>query len=1045
MISITNSFQGDGFELDFPFPIHAVRSFTIDRTFNTHTTCILALVMSEEDAQLLMEKGSFIHTIQIRHNYNGKTQYWFSGGIATVDVDMEDGISHVKVTGISRSHQMDVEQRSRSFQNKQTTYTSLIGQLAKPYPQGAARNEATHPNAVIGELVVQYQETDWQFMKRLASRVGTMILPDITMDAPRIYFGVPDFTWGGKIDAYYYRYVNDHAKYMDYAAHTEDGVGSVNPTDVAHYEVRSNEYHEVGSNVTFKGKSWVVTGAQISYEQGLLSYQHVLVDRSALQRKSKLNHRIQGVALEGKVIRRANNMVQVHLDIDGAYDEQSNWWFPYSPEGNNMVHAMPEEGARIKVYFPDGKEKKAMAVNSSRGKHEEMKGRTVFQKPSTKVFHMPGAAKMELGEDGVLFEKNTVRMRLDQANILVESDHVLYIRAENTMEMGNSEAMSKRIRMLAEENIEFRTVSGQSAMKIWGNQVGIQSDQVDFHKVEMSLLDMLNEEDLKEMYIDDEIENDLDEAYINRTKGMTQITVRTNRERQMVRERVTERVRNETNVGSKAYKQLGALPAEKLVERHQEYVIRKRTKQMEEAQSQTGTAAQTAGAVGAGASGTGKSQGSYISNAVNQAGNYLGKLMDMSEAGVQGKSGLENLAGAILNDLQFQMETSGKPDYYTKEISESKYYARYTFLQFKVAPEIFWSELQIAAGLLGLVLAPFTLGGSLTLTVLGFLDAGLSIANIVIASKKESDLREGKLETEPTFLGMNQSFVNIAGLITFAGTLFASVWKVANVGADARRVKALAELDRLEDTKRLEQAAIRKRVEGNVAESKAVREARQEAVTRAEKKRLKELEDSKKIKDEEAKAKNKREETPEKRKRREEEERQRRREEEERRRREEEERKRKEEAEGMGEAPPRVPYSKEVEIADKQGNPLGEFDEIDLVNKIFHEDKSAEGLSVINPKTGKPFQTAEKWANKQIYAKTKERILNLQKVDHTRPTKNGSVEIPTLDEIKDVRRFNFRMNADTPELREAVQKVIEKLKEEFPDYTFTAEFGKGGS
>lgn len=37
------------------------------------------------------------------------------------------------------------------------------------------------------------------------------------------------------------------------------------------------------------------------------------------------------------------------------------------------------------------------------------------------------------------------------------------------------------------------------------------------------------------------------------------------------------------------------------------------------------------------------------------------------------------------------------------------------------------------------------------------------------------------------------------------------------------------------------------------------------------------------------------------------------------------------------------------------------------------------------------------------------------------------------------------MNADTPELREAVQKVIEKLKEEFPDYTFAAEFGRGGS
>lgn len=57
----------------------------------------------------------------------------------------------------------------------------------------------------------------------------------------------------------------------------------------------------------------------------------------------------------------------------------------------------------------------------------------------------------------------------------------------------------------------------------------------------------------------------------------------------------------------------------------------------------------------------------------------------------------------------------------------------------------------------------------------------------------------------------------------------------------------------------------------------------------------------------------------------------------------------------------------------------------------------------------------------------------------------GSSIIPTLDEIMDVRMFNFRMDADTPELREAVQKTIEKLKQEFPSYTFTAEFGKGGT
>ncbi|TVX94900.1 hypothetical protein [Cohnella terricola] len=64
------------------------------------------------------------------------------------------------------------------------------------------------------------------------------------------------------------------------------------------------------------------------------------------------------------------------------------------------------------MYFPRGIEKKAIAVNAARGGSEEMKSRTVFEKPTTKVFHIPGAAKMELGDDEVLFEKNTVSMRI---------------------------------------------------------------------------------------------------------------------------------------------------------------------------------------------------------------------------------------------------------------------------------------------------------------------------------------------------------------------------------------------------------------------------------------------------------------------------------------------------------------------------------------------------------------------------------------------------------------------------------------------------------
>jgi len=133
---------------------------------------------------------------------------------------------------------------------------------------------------------------------------------------------------------------------------------------------------------------------------------------------------------------------------------------------------------------------------------------------------------------------------------------------------------------------------------------------------------------------------------------------------------------------------------------------------------------------------------------------------------------------------------------------------------------------------------------------------------------------------------------------------------------------------------------------------------------------------------------------------------------------------------------------KEVEIVDKNGRPIGEFDEIDMKNGIIYEDKTAKGLDILNPKTGLPAQTAQQFADKQILTKTRNRINNLQNsAVSSRPTANGSPEVPSLEEIKGIRQFVFRLDGDTPELREAVERSLEQLRKEFPEYTFDVQFG----
>ena len=137
-----------------------------------------------------------------------------------------------------------------------------------------------------------------------------------------------------------------------------------------------------------------------------------------------------------------------------------------------------------------------------------------------------------------------------------------------------------------------------------------------------------------------------------------------------------------------------------------------------------------------------------------------------------------------------------------------------------------------------------------------------------------------------------------------------------------------------------------------------------------------------------------------------------------------------------------VKLNKEIEITDSNGKCLGEFDEIDLDNKIFYEDKTAKGLDTINPKTGKPSQTPQEFADKQIYTKTKNRINNLMNAEETRQAKTNIVEkVPNRSELQKIKKFVFRLDGDSPELRKAVENSVQNLQLEFPDYSFEVTFG----
>ncbi|WP_046234012.1 hypothetical protein, partial [Paenibacillus algorifonticola] len=747
-----------------------------------------------------------------------KAESWFAGGITHVDIEMEDGIPHVKVEALSRTYAMDLEPKNRSYQNKHLTYTDAILQLVKNYPRGDAQNRATSDQATIGSLMVQFEETDWQFLKRLASRVGTVILPDVVMDTPRVYFGVPDLSWGKELKAKRYTVLKNRAAYEELKAHAE-GIDAdrIHEADFVSYRITSEQFCQVGDDVVFKKQMWVVAESVISYASGLLTYEYVLVRRQTLRRKSRQNEGIQGVSLEGRVVKRANNMVKVHLDIDNAHDEQGNWWFPYSGEGNNMFHVLPDEGARIKVYFPNGVEKKAMAINSVRGGSEEMKNRTVFQKPTTKVFESPGAAKMQLGDDGVLFEKGTVSLHLDGGNIKVNASEDVLLVAGNKVELGSGseKGILESIRMRATNQVALQTNADHYVL-ISDNRVGIKSGKLDFQKVEVPFTELLTDEEIEQMYINEQVEAEVEERKLFRQADRNVGSLSPESYKDQIRAGVEAKVKADPTAarswmsGLTVDQQRSAYENRNASSSNESKDKGKKDKEAEQAKQQQRYDQQDRDR-------TAVYQWKKEAVAIREKGEKEGKsqaeiesmlpaLPVLSASGSQ-ESGLSGMIHQALNtpDAQHFLELIApmadawalenvipqKPEYLSKQTVKTVYLSRYTYQELELNPQILMAQMNIVFGTVAIVLAIGTGGGSLY--VLAIADGVLGAAMVTVNGMKAYALSHGNVDTP--LLDLEQKILDDIGItlavVNLALLLKHGVYTVANKMANGRNIAAV--------------------------------------------------------------------------------------------------------------------------------------------------------------------------------------------------------------------------------------------------------------
>ena len=407
----------DKIKITSPWTIQTIYELSIKKTLNDHAELRLTALVNENNASKLGLQETTEDQIKV-YTDDGETKSWlFKGRLKNVKVIVRTGLYTITAYFLSETSVFDSEQKNRSFQDTSLTYNDIAAKIMEDYPEKSF--ELTADPVTIDDPLIQYQETDWQFIKRLASYQETVIVPDVTMDNQIFSYGYPK-VYGEKTlsdDIAYSSGKDIKAYYTDY-----DYNPNLIENEYTYFEVESYDELTFGDKVTFHNYEMYVGEVTIELKKGLLVYNATLVRELTIRQNPIYNEKIQGNSIEGTVLAVQNQEIKLHLNIDQEQDEATAYWYPFVPPTTDMLYLMPQIGTNASLYIPGLKEQNAIITGCVRTNGAECEQTS---DPSTRYLATEYGQEMKLAPDGIYFTagRNDLVLTFDDAEGVTISSH----------------------------------------------------------------------------------------------------------------------------------------------------------------------------------------------------------------------------------------------------------------------------------------------------------------------------------------------------------------------------------------------------------------------------------------------------------------------------------------------------------------------------------------------------------------------------------------------------------------------------------------------
>lgn len=451
-----------------------VLSCRIEGKIGEHSSLTIYGYLAEQES-VLYEIPNY-QAVEVYLEIEKEPKILFSGVVTNLSYTVAAELKLIKIEGKSNSFLMDLAKRSRSFQDVKMSYMTLVSQVMNDYPGSSLSYAAAE--LPIGKLIVQYEETDWQFLKRVLSMMGLTVTPDSQKAGIKLHAGIPalfekEITYQlleieKDMNAFYSLQANGYQVYD--AAFTR-------------YKIASEHMLELFEQVNFSGHLFTVYSYQYDFKvQEMVGIYGVQMAQGLLILPIYPMHLI-GVALTGKVVNISGDKVLIALSIDQDSGNPAVYWFTYStisasPNGSGW-YCMPELGDDVRVYFPSKHENETIALSSASkygapggGKTDRMQDpntRYLRTKDGQELALAPGFLKLSCGEG--------------LSSVVIKEDGKISVSALNQLVVegltGVTIHAEEKLSVHSQDAIEIQSLSGGN-VQIGGGNIGFFGTEVKF-------------------------------------------------------------------------------------------------------------------------------------------------------------------------------------------------------------------------------------------------------------------------------------------------------------------------------------------------------------------------------------------------------------------------------------------------------------------------------------------------------------------------------------------------------------------------------------